>query len=151
MHGERSARRRRRGNKGVYIAVGAVVLILVGLLGTLAYLRFTGHDMTRLEGIWVDPNDSHGNNRHRYEFRPDGNVDSWQGLQKSLWNTLGWEAKWRRKGDEITIRTDRNWDFVGKLEGDTLRGTMTIRTYPAGTDSTADMVWRKEASLPPPP
>jgi len=71
-------------------------------------------------------------------------VSVWNGKQKDWWNTIGWEATGRRKGDEITIKTDRNWDFVGTLDGDTLCGTMTIRSYPDWTESTAERVWRKE-------
>ena len=149
MHDERRRRRKPCCNLALWIPLGLLVLAALGLVGFLLVQRFTGHDTTGLEGVWTDPNDTHGNNRHRYEFRPDGGLDAWQG-QKSFWTVIGWDARWRRKGDEITIRTDRNWDFVGNLDGDTLRGTMTIRNYPDGTESTTEMVWRRESPPPRP-
>jgi len=62
------ARRPRRGNKTLWIVVGIVALILVGLVGTWAYLRFTGHDMTGLEGVWHGDGDT--DKRQGYDFQP---------------------------------------------------------------------------------
>ena len=138
------ARRPRHRSRVLYLVAGLVCLTLATLLGFALYFRFTGHDMTGLEGTWHDPNDTRGNNRQAYDFQPDGTVSAWNGKEKSWTNTIGWEASWRRTGGEITIKTDRNWTFVGTLEGDTLRGTMTIRSYPDWTESTAEMVWRRE-------
>ncbi len=136
------ARRPQHRSRLPYLIAGLVCLTLATLLGLAIYFRFTGHDMTGLEGVWHA--DSDPDKRQGYDFQPDGTVSAWNGKEKSFWNTIGWEASWRRSGDEITIKTDRNWDFVGKLEGDTLRGTTTIRSYPDWTASTAEMVWRKE-------
>ncbi len=136
------ARRPRHRSRLPYLIAGLVCLTLATLLGLAIYFRFTGHDMTGLEGVWHSSGDP--DKRQGYDFKPNGTVGAWNGKEENWWNTIGWDATWRRKGDQITIKTDRNWDFVGELEGDTLRGTMTIRSYPDWTETTAEMVWRKE-------
>lgn len=146
MRDERPRRRKPCCNLALWVPLGLLVLAALGLVGFLVVQRFTGHDMTGLEGVWHAAGDT--DRRQGYDFQPDGTVSAWNGNQKGFWNTIGWEARWRRTGDQITIRTDRNWDFVGNLEGDTLRGTMTIRNYPDRTETTTEMVWRRE---PPPP
>ena len=57
---------------------------------------------------------------------------------------MGALGKWQRDGQQITIRTDRNWDFVGELDGDEIRGKQTIRDQGGATVTTVDAVWRRE-------
>ena len=112
-----------RGNKRVLLVFGIVsVVVGVALVGGGALLFFSGNNMTGLEGTWRDPNSA----GHHYEFNPNGHVETWSG-QKHWWNKIGWSATWRRDGQQITIQTDRNWDFVGQLDGATIRGKMMIR------------------------
>lgn len=141
---ERPARARRRGNRILWIVSGIVALALLAVAGTWAYLRFTGHDMTGLQGVWRQENDT--DKRQGYDFQPDGSVSAWNGKEKSWWNTIGWEATWRREGDTITVKTDRAWNFVGKLEGDTIRGTMTMWDPSGRTPdvNTVDLVWKRD-------
>src|SRR3954468_21274116 len=106
-----------RGNKRVLVVSGIVGLFAVlALLGGGAYLWFSRHNVEGLEGTWHDSD----NPTHHYEFRRNGDVATWSG-SKSWWNKIGWDATWRRSGQQITIRTDRNWDFVGELDGDVIR------------------------------
>ena len=130
-----------RRSKRVLIAVGILGLIVVAALaaGGLAFLRFSGHNLDGLEGTWRDTN----NPQHIYEFQPNGELDTWTG-SRSWWNKLGWSATWRRKGQQITIRTDRNWDFEGRLDGGTIRGTIFMRDETGATVTTAEGVWQKE-------
>ncbi len=130
-----------RSRRGLWIAAGVVAVILIGGLtvGGLALWWLSAHDMTGLAGTWRDP----ANPKFQYEFRADGRVDSWNG-SRSLVNKLGWEATWRRSGNHITIRTDRNWDFEGDLEGDTIRGRMLMRDTSGAIVPTAEMVWKRE-------
>jgi hypothetical protein len=110
-----------RGNKRVLIAFaigGLLLLVVVALLGGWAYLTFSGHNMAGLDGTWRDLK----NPGHAYEFHRSGRVDTWSGGHKSWWNKIGWSATWHRDGQQITIRTDRNWDFVGRLDGASIRG-----------------------------
>jgi hypothetical protein len=112
-----------RGTKRVLVAVGIVGgLVVAALLGGWTYLKFSGHNMAGLKGTWRDTN----NPRHLYEFRPNGDLETWTG-SKSWWNRIGWSATWRRDGQQITIRTDRNWDFRGQLDGGAMCGKMLIR------------------------
>lgn len=126
--------------KQVLIAFGVLGLIVfVALVGGGAYLIFSGHNTAGLEGTWRDPT----NPKHSYEFRPNGELASWYG-SKEWWNRMGWSATWRRNGNQITIRTDRNWDFQGELDGGTIRGKMLMRNEFGVVESTADVVWQKE-------
>jgi hypothetical protein len=129
----------RRG-KRILIAIGILSLMVVaGLAGGWAYLRFSGHDTAGLEGTWRDPS----NPKHSYEFRPNGDLACWYG-SKAWWNRIGWSATWRRDGNRITIRTDRNWGFEGHLDGGTIRGKMLIRDETGAVVNTTDVVWQKE-------
>ena len=130
-----------RGNKRViFIAFGIVSLVVaVALVGGWAFLHFSRNNMTGLEGTWHDPK----NAGHHYEFQPNGSVDTWSG-QKHWWNKIGWSATWRRDGQQITIRTDRNWDFVGELDDGTIRGKMNSRLEAGADVITTDTVWLKE-------
>jgi hypothetical protein len=129
-----------RRNKRVLIGLGILGLIVsVALVGGWAYLRFSGHDRAGLEGTWRDK----GNPRHFYEFQPNGDLATWYG-PKQWWNKIGWSATWRRDGNRITIRTDRNWDLEGQLDGGTIRGKMFIRDENGAVVSTADVIWQKE-------
>jgi hypothetical protein len=115
------------------------LIVIVVLVGGWAYLRFSGHNTAGLEGTWRDPSDP----RHFYEFQPDGDLATWFG-SKDWWNRIGWSATWRRAGNKITIRTDRNWDFEGQLGGGTFRGKMFIRDPTGAVVNTADVTWQKE-------
>jgi hypothetical protein len=67
------------------------------------------------------------------------------GSTKSWWNRIGWSASWRRDGNQIRILTDRNWDFEGQLDGETIRGQMLIRDQPGGkVVTTTEVVWQRE-------
>ena len=131
----RMTRRTRRG----LIAGMILGLVAVAVLGGWAYLRSSRQDTAGLEGTWRDPN----NPRHRYEFERDGELACWFG-PKDWWNRIGWEATWRRDGDRIIIRTDRNWDLDGRLDGDTIRGTMRTRDASGVVVGTTEVVWQKE-------
>ena len=115
--------------------------IIAAMVGGWAYFRFSGHDLTGLEGTWRDLN----NPKHLYEFRPNGAVDTWSGGFKSWWNRVGWSATWRRDGQQITVRADRNWDFKGRLDGGTIRGKVLIRNESGEVETEADAVWRRES------
>jgi hypothetical protein len=129
-----------RGNKRVPVVLGIIgFFFVVALLGAWTYLRFSGHNVAGLEGTWRDTN----NPRHTYEFRPNGNLAAWVG-SKSWWNRLGWSATWRRDGQHITIRTDRNWDFKGELDGGTIRGKTLLRNESGAIENEIDSVWQKE-------
>jgi hypothetical protein len=131
-----AARRRRR----VLLAAGILGLLVVALLlGGWAYLTFSGHDTSGLEGTWRDAN----NPRHSYEFQRNGDLACWWG-SKQWWNRIGWSATWRRDGQRITIRTDRNWNLEGQLDGDAIRGKMLLRDETGAVVSTPDVVWQKE-------
>jgi hypothetical protein len=57
------------GNKRILIALEILGLfVLATLVGGWAYLRFSGHNMTGLDGTWRDTN----NPRHIYEFQSSG-------------------------------------------------------------------------------
>jgi hypothetical protein len=129
-----------RGTKRVLIVAGIVgSLVVIALVGGWTYLRFSGHNMAGLEGTWRDAS----NPKHSYEFRPNGDLACWHG-SKGWWNRIGWSATWRRDRDRITIRTDRNWDFEGQLDGGTIRGKMLMRDEIGAVVNTADVVWQKE-------
>jgi hypothetical protein len=101
--------------------------------------RYSGHDRVGLEGTWRDRN----NLKHFYEFRPDGELATWVGSQES-YNRIGWSATWRRDGNRITIRTDRNWDFEGQLGGVTIRGKVLIRDGAGAVVNRVDEIWQKD-------
>jgi hypothetical protein len=92
-----------------------------------------------LERTWRDTN----NPGHLYEFRPNGDLETWTGF-KSWWNRIGWSATWRRDGQQITIRTDRNWDFKEQLEGGAIRGKMLIRNESGDIETEVDAVWQRK-------
>jgi hypothetical protein len=129
-----------RNKRVILIALGIVSLVVAfALVGGWLFLRFSRHNMAGLEGTWSDPK----NAGHHYEFQPNGSVDTWSG-QKAWWKKIGWSATWRRDGKQITIRTDRNWDFVGELGEGTIRGKMNIRDEAGANAITTEMVWQKE-------
>jgi hypothetical protein len=128
-----------RRNKRVLIALGILgLLVVVALAGGWVYLWIAGHDRAGLEGTWRDQ----VNPTHSYEFQANGNLATWSG-SKQWWNQIGWSATWRRDGNRITVRTDRNWDFEGQLDGATIRGKMLIRDETGVVVTTADVVWQK--------
>jgi hypothetical protein len=128
-----------RGNKRVLVVVGIVAI--AALVGGWVYLRVSGHNTAGLEGTWREVGE---NSRHCYEFQRNGDLACWYG-PKSWWNRIGWSATWWRDGNQITIHTDRNWDFEGQLDGETIRGRMLIRDQPGGkVVTTQDVVWQKE-------
>jgi hypothetical protein len=140
MVSQQSTSAQSRGVMRVLVVLGIVSLCVVAALGGgWAYLRFAGHNTSGLEGTWRDPN----NPKHSYEFQPNGEVAAWFG-SKSWWNRLGWTATWRRDGQHITVRTDRNWDFDGQLDGGVIRGKMLLRNQSGAVEQEIDTVWQKE-------
>ena len=129
-----------RGNRRVLVVLGIFGFFAVAaLVSGMVYLTFSGHNTAGLEGTWRDTN----NPRHLYEFRPNGDLETWTG-SKSWWNRIGWSAAWRRDGQQITIRTDRNWDFKGQLDGGAIRGKMLIRNESGAIETEVDAVWQRE-------
>ena len=129
-----------RRNKLVLIAFGLLVLVIAAaFVGGWAYLKFSGQNTAGLEGTWRMVGDA----KHVYEFRPNGELASWSSSKKEWWDKLGWSATWRRDGQQITIRTDRNWDFEGQLDGGTIRGKMLTRDE-TGAVVPVDVVWQRE-------
>jgi hypothetical protein len=128
-----------RSHRIILITLGVVSLVVVALVGGWAFLHFSRTNTAGLEGTWRDPNSA----GHHYEFQPKGQLDTWSG-QKHWRNKIGWSATWRRDGQQITIRTDRNWDFVGELDGGAIRGKMMIRDENGAIVNTSDAVWLKE-------
>jgi hypothetical protein len=125
-----------RGTKYVLVVAGIVgLVVIVALVSGGVYLIFSGHNTTGLEGTWRDP----ANPRHTHQFSASGRVNSWYG-------SLPMEsfASWQRDGQQITVRTTRGWDFVGKLEGGTIRGKMIIRDENGAVVNTTETEWRKE-------
>jgi hypothetical protein len=51
---------------------------------------------------------------------------------------------WQRDGNQITIRTTRNWDFVGQLDGGEIRGKLILRDQSGAAEGEHDAVWRRE-------
>jgi hypothetical protein len=68
-----------------------------------------------LEGLWHPAS----SDKHAYRFNPDGSVDAW-------WEGLGGGkfGSWSRSGQTVTVRTIRNWHFVGTLAGGSITGTL---------------------------
>jgi hypothetical protein len=128
-----------RRNRRVLVAFGILGVLAVALVGGWVYIRFSGHNTAGLEGTWRDTSDT----KHSYEFQPNGELATWYG-SREWWNRIGWSATWRRDGQHIIIRTDRNWDLEGQLDGGTIRGTMLIRDQTGAAVTTADVVWQKE-------
>jgi hypothetical protein len=128
-----------RGSKRALVVLGIVGALAVALAGGWIYLWFAAHNRAVLEGTWRDT----ANPTHTYEFEPTGELAAWVG-SKSWWNRLGWEATWRRRGQHITVRTDRNWDFEGDLDGDTIRGRVLFKNEYGAVDGGADAVWQRE-------
>jgi hypothetical protein len=98
------------------------VLVSAGLIGLTALIarRATAPapvpaSHAGLEGLW-HPSAS---DKHAYRFNPDGSVDAW-------WSALGGGrfGSWTRVGQTVTVRTIRNWHFVGTLSAGTITGTM---------------------------
>ncbi len=139
MASQPSTSARASGNRRALIVCGVIGLGVIAAVGAWVYLWTSGHDMTGLEGTWRDKT----NATHTYEFRPGGELAAWVG-SKSWWNRLGWSATWRRDGQRITIRTDRNWDFEGQLDGGAIRGKMLIRNEAGAIESVVDIVWQKQ-------
>jgi hypothetical protein len=140
MESPSSTSARARGNKRVLVVLGIVSLCVVAALaGGWTYLRFSRHNMAGLEGTWRDTN----NPKHVYEFQPNGDLDAWL-VPKSWWNRLGWSATWRRDGQQITVRTDRNWDFEGELDGGAIRGKMLLRNQSGAVEQEIDTVWQRD-------
>jgi hypothetical protein len=115
---------------------------VAALVGGLAYLTFSGHSTAGLEGTWRDP----ANAQHCYEFLPSGDVETWVGRKGTGLGMFPMArfATWRRDGQQITVHTDRGWDFAGQLDGETIRGKMIIRDEKGVVVNTTDTVWRKE-------
>jgi hypothetical protein len=129
-----------RSSKRVLIAL-TIIVVLGGaaLLAGGVYWWFSGQNMAGLQGTWRDTN----NPKHIYEFQANGDLDAWVG-SKSWLNRIGWSATWRRDGQQIMIRTDRNWDLKGQLEGGTIRGKVLLKNETWAVENEIDTVWQKE-------
>src|SRR5262245_39674720 len=114
------------------LAVG--MLLVLALVAGVAHLR-SREKMAGLGGTWRDAPTS----RHTFQFRPNGDLEAW--YQTLPMGALG---RWQRDGQQITIRTDRNWDFEGELDGEEIRGKQTLRDQDGATVTTVDGVWRRE-------
>ena len=120
----------------IVLCLGFVLLVVVGV-GGLAYWGYwkVPAEPPGLEGVWRDPTDP----KHTYRFRANGVMDAWYGgLPMDHFLT------WQRDGQQITIRTTRNWDFVGQLDGGEIRGKLILRDQTAAAVSEHDAVWRRE-------
>jgi hypothetical protein len=117
---------------GVFGALG--LCVVAALVGVLAYPMASARNMAGLEGTWRDP----ANSRHTHRFQPNGDVESNFG---SL--PMAQFASWWRDDQQITSRTSRNWDFVGQLEGNEIRGKMLIRDETGTVVHTTDTVWQR--------
>ena len=132
-----------RGSKRVLVVLGIIGLVAVAaLVGGLAYLTFSGHDTAGLEGTWRDPANAH----HCHEFLPSGDVETWLGRKGTGMGMFPMAriATWRRDGQKITVHTDKGWDFVGQLDGGTIRGKVISRDETGAVENTTDTVWRKD-------
>src|SRR5713101_9282148 len=124
-----------RGYRRVLVVFGILGLLVVAALIVGWVYLFSGQDMTGLEGRWRDP----ANPRHTHQFRSSGDLDTWLGTLP-----MARFATWRRDGQHITVRTTRGWDFVGQLQGGTIRGEMLIRDETGAIVNKTDTVWKKE-------
>src|SRR5262249_47140176 len=102
------------------------------------------HKVTGLEGTWRDQ----ANNKHTYEFHRDGKVAAYFGGSPSWWNQIGWDATWRGAGQKITVRTHRNWDFVGGLERGVIRGKMLLKDERGAVEQEIDSTWQRVPAAP---
>jgi hypothetical protein len=123
------------GRRRLFTLGGLGLLLVAALVGGWVYLRPAEANMAGLEGTWRDP----ANPKHSYQFRANGAVDAWYGTLP-----MGRFMTWQRDGRRITVRTERNWDFVGEVDGDEIRGKVLIRDERGETTNTADAVWRRE-------
>jgi len=120
----------------VLSCLGFLLLVLAGVGGLVyrGYGKFLA-EPPGLAGVWHDPTDP----KHTYRFRASGAMDAWYGgLPMDRFLT------WQRDGQQITIRTTRNWDFVGQLDGGEIGGKMILRDQTGATVSEHEAVWRRE-------
>jgi len=113
------------------------LLLAVAGVGGLAYWGYGKllAEPPGLGGVWYDPTDP----KHTYRFRAGGAMDAWYGgLPMDHFLT------WQRDGQRITIRTTRNWDFVGQLDGGEFRGKVILRDQSGAAEGERDAVWRRE-------
>jgi hypothetical protein len=117
------------------VVVAGGLLLVLGVAAGWVTLQQRQARMVGLEGTWRDG----ANSRHTHQFRANGSVDSWYG-------SLPMESfmTWRRHGNTITVKTERNWDFVGVLEGNEIRGKMLLLDERGRIEQEIDMVWRRE-------
>ena len=115
--------------------LGLLLLVVAGV-GCLAYWgygKFLAEPLG-LGGVWYDPTDP----KHTYRFRANGAMDAWYGdLPMDHFLT------WQRDGQQITIRTTRNWDFVGQLDGAEICGKLILRDQTGAAEREHDAVWRR--------
>ena len=113
------------------------LLLAVAGVGGLAYWGY-GKFLAEPPGLGggrYDPTDP----KHTYPFRAGGAMDAWYGgLPMDHFLT------WQRDGQQITIRTTRNWDFVGQLDGGEIRGKVILRDPTGAAENERDAVWRRE-------
>jgi hypothetical protein len=131
---------KRRSQRGLAAFGLVVLLIAAAVAGGWAYWRFSSQDTAGLEGTWR----LEGSSIQVYEFRPSGELACWNSPKKEWFRRLVGFGTWRRDGQHISIRTDRNWNYEGQLAGDgTIQGKMIMRDH-TGAVVTADVAWLRE-------
>ena len=130
-------RRRASSRRRLAVLLCLGLLLAVAGVGGLAYWgygKFLAEPLG-LGGVWHDPTDP----KHTYRFRAGGAMDAWYGGQP-----MDHFLTWQRDGQQITIRTTRNWDFVGQLDGGEIRGKLILRDQSGAAEGEHDAVWRRE-------
>src|SRR5262249_33646603 len=132
-----SPRRRASSRRRLAALAGPDLLLLVvaggGCLAYWGYGEFLAGP-PGLGGVWCDPTDP----KHTYRFRANGAMGAWYGeLPMDHFLT------WQRDGQQITIRTTRNWDFVGQLDGGEIRGKVILCDPTGAAEGEHDAVWRR--------
>ena len=130
-------RRRASSRRRLVVLLRLGLLLAVAGVGGLAYWGYGKFlaEPPGLGGVWYDPTDP----RHTYRFRAGGAVGAWYG-ELAMDHFLTWQ----RDGNQITIRTTRNWDFVGQLDGGEIRGKLILRDQSGAAEGEHDAVWRRE-------
>ena len=131
-----SPRRRASSRRRLAVLSCLGLLLAVAGVGGLAYWGYGKFlaEPPGLGGVWYDPT----NPKHTYRFRAGGAMDAWYGgLPMDHFLT------WQRDGQQITIRTTRNWDFVGQLDGGAIRGKLILRDQSGAAEGEHDAAWRE--------
>lgn len=119
------------------VITGIGLLWVAGIIGIWAWKPFPPapeRDLSGLRGTWTDGASA----KHTYQFRANGDVAVWyEDLPMDRFVT------WEREGQQIKIRTTRNWDFNGRLSDDEIRGQQIIRGSDGRVTYSIDVVWRR--------